>query len=131
MKKFLAMKNIVLIVVSLLSVAANCDGAPVKTDFGKTADGTPVELYTLTNDAGRMSVKIMTLGATVVELTLPNKTGNSENIVLGFDSVAGYESKDNQYFGCTVGRVANRIAKGRFSIYGNLYKLNSSPGRRQ
>src|ERR1051325_9907464 len=98
------------------------------TPFGKTADGTPVETYTLTNKNG-VSVKLMTLGATITEINVPDKNGKFANIVLGFDDVAGYQSDRNQYFGCTVGRVANRIAKGKFTLDGKEYKLaiNNDP----
>src|ERR1019366_700558 len=78
------------------------------TPFGKTADGTPVESYTLTNKNG-VTVKIMTLGATVTEINVPDKSGKFANVVLGFDSAEGYMSDKNQFFGATTGRVANRI----------------------
>ncbi len=98
------------------------------TPFGKTADGTPVETYTLKNKNG-MTVKLMTLGATITEIIVPDKNGKFANVVLGFDDVAGYQSDKNQYFGCTTGRVCNRIAKGRFTLEGKEYKLaiNNEP----
>ena len=61
------------------------------TRFGKTADGTPVETYTLKNKNG-VTVKIMTLGATITEINVPDKAGKFANVVLGFDDVTGYES---------------------------------------
>src|SRR6267142_2701210 len=96
--------------------------------FGKTADGTPVETYTLKNKNG-VTVKVMTLGATITEINVPDKNGKFANVVLGFDDVTGYQSDKNQYFGCTVGRVANRIAKGKFTLEGKDYKLaiNNEP----
>ena len=98
------------------------------TPFGKTADGTPVETFTLKNKNG-VTVKLMTLGATVTEINVPDKKGKFANVVLGFDDVAGYQSDKNQYFGATVGRVANRIAKGKFTLEGKEYKLaiNNDP----
>ncbi|MCI0638123.1 MAG: galactose mutarotase [Gemmataceae bacterium] len=104
--------------------AALADGEP----FGKTADGTPVELFTLKNKNG-VVVKLMTRGTTIVELLTPDKKGQLANIALGFDDVAGYESDRNQYFGCVVGRVANRIAKGKFTLGGKEYQLaiNNKP----
>ncbi len=98
------------------------------TPFGKTADGTAVETYTLKNKNG-VTVKIMTLGATITEINVPDKAGKIANVVLGFDDVAGYQSDKNQYFGCTVGRVANRIAKGKFTLEGKEYTLaiNNEP----
>lgn len=98
------------------------------TPFGKTSDGTPVETYTLTNK-NNVVVKLMTLGATITEINVPDKNGKFANVVFGFDDVAGYQSDRNQYFGCTVGRVANRIAKGEFTVEGTRYKvaLNNGP----
>jgi aldose 1-epimerase len=86
-----------------------------------------VELYTLTNANG-MTAKIMTRGATLVELHVPDKDGNLADVVNGFDDVAGYESEGNQYFGCTTGRVANRIAKGKFTLDGKEYALAVNNG---
>ncbi len=97
------------------------------TEFGKTSDGKRVDMYTLTNKHG-MVAKFITRGATLVELHVPDKDGKLANVVLGFDDVAGYESDDNQYFGCVVGRVANRIAKGRFTLDGKEYKLAVNNG---
>ena len=71
----------------------------------------------------------MTLGATVVELHAPDKQGKTANVVLGFDNVAGYHSADNQYFGCTVGRVCNRIALGKFTLEGVEYQLATNDGK--
>ena len=101
---------------------------PVAESFGKTKDGHAVELYTLKNSSG-LTAKIMTRGATLVQLHVPNKGGTVDDVVLGFDDVSGYESEDNQYFGCTTGRVCNRIANGRFSLDGKDYTLaiNNAP----
>jgi aldose 1-epimerase len=96
--------------------------------FGKTKDGEAVELYTIKNDKG-LTAKIMTRGATLVQLHAPGKDGTSADVILGFDNVSGYESDDNQYFGCTTGRVCNRIAKGKFKLNGEEYTLaiNNEP----
>jgi len=96
--------------------------------FGKTAEGTPVEAITIQNDSG-MSARLMTRGATLVELHVPDQSGKTADVVLGFDDVAGYESDRNQYFGCTTGRVANRIAGGKFTLDGVDYSLavNNEP----
>ena len=101
---------------------------PVSESFGKTKDGTPVEIYSIANKTG-LTAKVMTRGATLVQLHVPGKDGTSADVVLGFDDVAGYESEDNQYFGCTTGRVCNRIAKGKFSLDGKDYTLaiNNEP----
>ena len=101
---------------------------PVAEDFGKTKDGKAVEIYTLTSDSG-LTAKVMTRGATIVELHVPDKEGNIADVTLGFDDVSGYESDDNAYFGCTAGRVCNRIAKGKFTLDGKEYSLaiNNEP----
>lgn len=95
--------------------------------FGKTADGTPVERFTLSG--GGVTAKIMTRGATITELHSPDRNGKTADVVLGFDDVAGYESDANQFFGCTTGRVCNRIAKGKFTLDGKEYQLaiNNEP----
>ncbi|MBI3823022.1 MAG: galactose mutarotase [Planctomycetes bacterium] len=106
-------------------IAAQVEGPK---PFGKTADGTAVETYTLKNKNG-VIVKLITLGAAITEINVPDRAGKVANVVLGFDDVAGYQSDRNQYFGCTVGRVANRIAKGKFTLDGKEYKLaiNNEP----
>ncbi len=95
--------------------------------FGATSDGTAVEVYTLRNSQG-MIAKVMTLGATLTELHVPDKVGITADVVLGFDNVADYQSDKNQYFGCTTGRVANRIAKGKFTLDGKEYTLAVNNG---
>lgn len=98
----------------------------VNTPFGKTQDGTPVELYTLTNRHG-MTARVMTLGATLTELIVPDRTGKMANIALGFDRIEPYLA-GTPYFGATVGRVANRIAKGTFTLNGKTYHLATNDG---
>ncbi len=101
---------------------------PVAQQFGTTQDGVAVSSYTLINANGVVA-RVAEFGATLVELHVPDRDGVLADVVLGFDSVAGYESEANQYFGCTAGRVANRIAKGRFEIGGKQYDLatNNEP----
>src|SRR3954447_9941034 len=99
------------LLLALCAVQAQ-PGVTGPTPFGKTADGTTVEQFILKNQGG-MQATLMTRGATLVELYVPDRDARSANVVLGFDDVAGYESDRNQFFGCTTGRVANRIAKGR------------------
>jgi aldose 1-epimerase len=108
------------LILSLL-VALPALGAPVeKKPFGTTPDGKAVDQYTLTNASGAY-VDIITYGATVTKVVVPDKSGKLGDVVLGFDDLAGYESKDNPYFGATVGRVANRIAKGTYTVEGKEY----------
>lgn len=90
--------------------------------FGRTSEGIPVEEYTLVN-CNNMVVKFITLGGAIRELHTPDQSGIFADVVLGFDSVAEYESPENPYFGSIVGRYANRIAQGKFSIDGENYTL--------
>lgn len=94
---------------------------------GKTAAGQEVAVYTLKNAAG-MTAKLSTLGATLTELHVPDRAGRTADVVLGFDDPAGYEGDGNQYFGCTTGRVANRIAQGKFTLDGKEYALAVNNG---
>ena len=105
--------------------AAVESGSLSKMIFGKTPDGTPVELYVLKN--GQITVKVMTYGAIITELDTPDRNGKEEDVVLGFDSLEGYLGK-HPYFGATVGRVANRIAKGKFTLNGQEYTLAVNDG---
>jgi aldose 1-epimerase len=97
-----------------------------KVDFGKTPEGTSVDLYVLTNTHG-VKAKIMTYGAILTELHAPDRDGKFEDVVLGFDDLASYLA-GHPYFGATVGRVANRIAKGKFTLDGKDYSLAVNNG---
>jgi len=97
-------------------------GMEVKSErFGTTPDGVPVEIFTLTNGKG-IEARIMTYGATLVSLRLPDRNGKFDDVTLGFDDVGGYLGT-HPYFGVIVGRYANRIAKGRFTLNGVTYTL--------
>jgi aldose 1-epimerase len=98
-----------------------------KSSFGKTPDGQEVSLFTCTN-ANKLVLKMIDYGAIVVALETPDKNGKLANINLGFDKLDGYLER-HPYFGSTVGRYCNRIAKGRFTLDGKEYTLavNNSP----
>ena len=99
-----------------------------KEPFGKTADGKPVDVYRLKGDGG-VVVEIISRGATIRSVLVPDAAGKVADVVNGFDDVAGYESADNQYFGCTVGRVCNRIGGASFELDGATYKLTANDGK--
>jgi aldose 1-epimerase len=101
--------------------AAEATRAP----FGTTPEGTAVEAVTL--KAGGISARIISYGATLQSLFLPDKTGHLADVVLGYDDLAGYVAKP-QYFGATVGRYANRIAGARFVLDGKTYSLAANDG---
>ncbi len=108
-------------------ISAGGTGMDIKTQaFGRTPDGTAVEIYTLTNDKG-LRVCIMTYGATVVSLEVADRAGKAGDIVLGYEGLEGY-IKNSPYFGSVVGRYGNRIAKGRFELDGVTYKLAANNG---
>jgi len=96
-------------------------GTITESAFGQLPDGTPVELYTLRNSHG-MEAKIMTYGGIVTSLKVPDKHGNFDDVVLGYDNLDGY-LKSSPYFGALIGRYGNRIAKGKFSLDGVEYTL--------
>ena len=107
--------------------AAISKGARVeKTSFGTTQDGQPVELYTLTNANGVVA-KVITYGALLTELHVPDRSGQMADVVLGFKTLDRYEG-EHPYFGGTIGRVANRIAKGKFRLGGQEYTLATNNG---
>ncbi len=94
--------------------------------FGVTADGAPITLYTLTNANG-MQAKIATYGGVVVSLTAPDRNGVFDDVVLGYDTVAGYEN-DKSYFGAIIGRYGNRIGNARFVLDGVTYNIPANDG---
>lgn len=96
-------------------------------NFHHKIDGQEVGLFTLRNQAGLVA-QITNYGATLVALWIPDKHGQFEDVVLGFDSLDGYRSADHSYFGATVGRYANRIAKGTFTLAGKHYKVVKNNG---
>ena len=105
--------------------------APVSASFGKTQDGTEVQLYTLTNAHG-LKVSITNYGGTITSLLVPDKAGKPGEVVLGFADVSGYQSpeflKSGPYFGALIGRYGNRIAKGKFTLDGKEYTLAKNNG---
>lgn len=94
--------------------------------FG-TVEGRAVERFTLTNSNDRVC-RITNWGATVTELWVPDRAGAAADVVLGFDTLAAYRER-SPYFGCIVGRVANRIAHGRFVLGGRTFDLATNDGR--
>jgi aldose 1-epimerase len=118
---------VILVGVLVAAGAAGTERDSVKKEsFGK-AEGRSVDLYTLTNRNGAEAM-ITTYGATLVSLRVPDRNGKVDDVVLGFDNIDGY-LKGTAFFGATVGRYANRIAKGHFTLNGVEYQLaiNNEP----
>jgi aldose 1-epimerase len=96
-----------------------------KQPFGHTADGTGVDIYTLTD--GKVEVRITNYGGIIVSLRTPDRAGKLDDIVLGYDSLDRYIAK-TAYFGAIIGRYANRIAGGTFQLDGNVYHVPKNDG---
>jgi len=115
--------------VALVLVFSGCvnnqENMKVK-DFGKLSDGTKVKLYTLTNENG-LIMDVTNYGGIIVRLAVPDRDGHFADVVLGYDHLADY-IKDTPYFGAIVGRCANRICKGKFTLEGKEYTLAINNG---
>ncbi|MFB0517353.1 MAG: aldose epimerase family protein [Candidatus Neomarinimicrobiota bacterium] len=94
--------------------------------FGHTPDGRPVDLFTLTNANG-IEAKITNYGCIVVSLKVPDRNGQLNDVVLGYNTLEEY-LQNNPYFGSIVGRYGNRIARGRFVLDGVEYTLATNDG---
>jgi len=130
------MKTQVIIVGSALALAlclgSGCATGPTtrasitRAPYGVTRDGQPVEVFTLRNANG-VEARIINYGGTVLSLKVPDRDGRFGDVVLGFDTLADYETK-SPYFGCLIGRYGNRIARGRFTLNGVTYQLATNDG---
>lgn len=94
--------------------------------FGKTADGREVHSYTLKNSKG-MEVEVLDYGCIIRAIRVADKTGKVEDVVLGYDTVEGYEVNEG-YLGAAIGRFGNRICKGKFTLDGVEYTLAINNG---
>ncbi|HEY8782328.1 MAG TPA: aldose epimerase family protein [Mucilaginibacter sp.] len=101
---------------------------PASSGFEKTIDGKQTHLYILKNQNGVIAA-ITNYGAHLISLSLPDKTGKPTDVVIGFDDIAGYKKSLSAYYGATIGRYGNRIAKGHFVLNGRRYDLfiNNKP----
>jgi aldose 1-epimerase len=130
--KILSLTILVFISSSLLWAAnrteSSSEAAVESSKFGTLDDGQVVELYTLKNAKGA-TAKVITYGAILTELWVPDRSGKLGDVVLGFDNLQGYVGK-HPWFGATVGRVANRVAKGKFTLDGKEYSLEINDPRR-
>jgi aldose 1-epimerase len=107
-------------------VTAEAKSGMKKQSFGKTSDGREVDLYTLTNKKG-MEVAITNFGGIIVALKTPDRNGKFDDVVLGYDNLDGYV-RDKASLGALIGRYANRIAHGKFSLNGVVYTLPKNNG---
>jgi len=100
---------------------------PDKAKFQDTVDGKPTDLYILKNNNG-ITAAITNYGGRLVGLWVPDKNGNNVDVVVGFGSLQQYSQSTEPYFGATIGRVGNRIAKGKFTLDGKEYTLFTNNG---
>jgi aldose 1-epimerase len=101
-------------------------GQVKKSHFGVMPDGTQIDLYTLQD--GALKARVMTYGARLVSLEVPDRNGKIADVVLGYDSLTPYTTDSKTYFGAIVGRYANRIAHGSFVLDGKKYTLPKNDG---
>ncbi|MFD5856404.1 aldose epimerase family protein [Streptomyces chartreusis] len=98
---------------------------PVKSLFGRLADGTKVYSWSLANGGTRM--KVLSYGGVVQSLEIPDRRGHYANVSLGFDNIEDYVA-GSPYFGALIGRYGNRIGKGQFTLDGKAYQVNVNDG---
>jgi aldose 1-epimerase len=114
-----------------VSIAAEAKTKVTSQPFGKMPDGTPVDIYTLSD--GAFEARIATYGGVVVSLKAPDRNGKTADVVLGFDDLDGYvtnfNTSANAFFGAIIGRYANRIAHGSFTLDGKKYSLPQNDGQ--
>ena len=96
-----------------------------RSEFGRLDDGRSVERFVLGGDA--LQVAVLAYGATIQSVLVPDRDGRVDDVVLGFDDLAGYLAP-HPYFGATIGRYANRIAGGRFTLAGVEHQLPVNDG---
>jgi aldose 1-epimerase len=115
---------------ALVSMTVEAKTKVTNQPFGKMPDGTAVEIYTLSD--GPYEARIATYGGVVVSLKVPDRAGKIADVVLGFDNLDGYVANFNgpsdAFFGALIGRYANRIAHGSFTLDGQKYSLPRNNG---
>ena len=109
------------------SVTTTTTMLPTAAGFQQTIDNKKTDLYVLKNSNG-MQAAITNFGGRLVSLLVPDKDGKLTDVVIGFDSVQQYQASTEPYFGATIGRYGNRIAKGKFTLDGKQYSLATNNG---
>jgi aldose 1-epimerase len=124
--KRITILNCVCLWLTLVLLASHLEAKVTKSEFGNLPDGTKVEIYTL--EEGAIKARVMTYGARLVSLEVPDRSGKVADIVLGYESLAGYTADPKSYFGAIVGRYGNRIAHATFTLDGKRYQLPANDG---
>jgi aldose 1-epimerase len=116
--------------LALFSVITEAKTKVTSQPFGRMPDGTPVDIFTLSD--APFEARIATYGGIVVSLKAPDRSGKVADVVLGFDTLEGYVANFNgpsdAFFGAIIGRYANRIAHGSFTLDGKKYSLPLNNG---
>src|SRR5271168_4256999 len=120
------LRNAICLLFILVPLASHLEAKVTKSVFGEMPDGTKVEIYTL--EEGALKARIMTYGARVVSLEVPDRSGKIADVVLGYESLAGYTADPKSYFGSVVGRYGNRIAHATFTLDGQASHLPANDG---
>jgi aldose 1-epimerase len=120
-------KQLAATVLLLGTINMNAATKLTSTGFGRTGDGVNARIFTLTNKNG-LEARITNYGGIVVSLKTPDRNGAMADVVLGFDTLAGYISSPSPYFGALIGRYGNRIGHARFTLDGVEYKLAANNG---
>jgi len=108
------------------SMSKSTTNSITSAPFGTTADGTPVEIYTLRNTHG-LEARILTYGGILQSLYVPDRNGKLGDVTLGYDNLQGYLDK-TPYFGALIGRYGNRIGGAKFTLEGQTYTLATNNG---
>jgi aldose 1-epimerase len=114
----------------LFTLGTEAETKVISQPFGKMPDGTPVEIFTLSD--GAFEARVATYGGVVVSIKTPDRSGKAEDVVWGFDNVDGYVANfngpSNAFFGAIIGRYANRIAHATFTLDSTKYSLPVNNG---
>ena len=130
---WIIMKRTVICVLAAVLALVSCTQEPLTKSglsakkFQSKSNDKETALYVLTNEKG-MEVCVTNVGARIVSIMAPDKTGEFRDVVLGFDNVKDYLTKDSN-FGATIGRYGNRIANGQFTLDGKTYQLPQNDGQ--
>jgi aldose 1-epimerase len=104
-----------------IAISGTLSGAVTEADFGKTREGSVVKVFTITAQSG-LEARIMTQGATLLSLKVPDRSGKTADVVLGFDTLDAY-LRPIPFFGATVGRYGNRIGGAKFTLENKQYAI--------
>lgn len=114
------------LVLALAMMTSGAVGQVTKQAFGKIENGAEIDVYIL--KSADLEAHIITYGGIVQTLKVPDKNGKAADVVLGFDSLDGYVKNNSPYFGAIIGRYANRIAGGKFTLDGKTFTLPLNEG---